>query len=1003
MLKDDLSLSYHFIRNNWKMILIASIGFILALATVSETNIVVDSYRRSLVEEFFSNSEYGYEGSDFEIALPYGLQNTNVEAIQSSIQSTVDFFSDLGKRAATRLRFNKYIEQEIWRWSFEVFPEELNESYLYDSYNSGKQSVNAPIQLNTFDSDSFYIFKDFLTSGELPKSLNEVVIITDEQTTNTQLGDTITLSVRPTGQGDQRRNVTVIVTGIIEYGRLDSMETNTSLDYLDWFHRDTTLLTSPFAFIDFAKTLFENNTFFLFEIDGRINIDVSQLDAFDIATEKLRFELYRQGLEFELNNFGYARYLDYYIHPNIIWRLETFEFQLSATLTIMWLFILPTIIIPLFLANFTLSLLYHRKRLSVSVLKTRGSSMRQIFVILGSESLIMTFLSIGLGTFLGMPFALLILKSRGFLDFTGDFIPLMLSPTLFQPVMIFGIILAILINLRSIVHLSRIKINEGLLPQEKRKPYWKKYYLDLVLFVVGLFTIFVMIFISNSLAGATFKNADEELFLRQILSFFSFFFGIPGPILFAVGGAMLFVRIHPILIHKLARWTWKLEGGIIGFSFRKSLHNISHAGRAILLISIALAFSIGLVTVQYSGEVNVVDNIYYQTLGADMIVKPPVPVIRDKFVLNQMIYNTSSYLQNFTDIASVSPIGRAGSSYYEESGSSLYILGIDPKTYGQTAFFREDFLNPDVLSSLLRLDVFGVIRSLTLGDLLPDTPNLGNLISKLQSNTEVLVQEDNLKNRNLNTGDQFPWLFKLNNETSGQEIALRQNFDVVGKFKYWPLLIHQVPNEYSSVYMVTNLSTVLECVNAKSLVYVGLNYLVRVKPGVSMIQLKEQIVNETGYEVQCIEEFIKDFNNSPTRNVLYTTINSSFLMLMIVVFFTVLMFSFSQLKEREKEIGVERALGMSLRQISFLFFFEALVLILFAIGIGILIGIVIGQLFLSTMLTAQAYLFPPFVVKTPWILFGAITGIIVVFGVIASLIPAFLATRLKISKILRTE
>ena len=106
------------------------------------------------------------------------------------------------------------------------------------------------------------------------------------------------------------------------------------------------------------------------------------------------------------------------------------------------------------------------------------------------------------------------------------------------------------------------------------------------------------------------------------------------------------------------------------------------------------------------------------------------------------------------------------------------------------------------------------------------------------------------------------------------------------------------------------------------------------------------------------------------------TINSSLLMLMIVSLFTILMFSFSQLIERNKEIGVERALGMSLHQTSLLFVIEALIIILFGTIMGILLGMVIGQVFLNTTLIAQAYSFPPNIVVYPFDLFAVIAGLL---------------------------
>ncbi|MFX0064825.1 MAG: hypothetical protein ACFFC7_21835 [Candidatus Hermodarchaeota archaeon] len=78
---------------------------------------------------------------------------------------------------------------------------------------------------------------------------------------------------------------------------------------------------------------------------------------------------------------------------------------------------------------------------------------------------------------------------------------------------------------------------------------------------------------------------------------------------------------------------------------------------------------------------------------------------------------------------------------------------MDVNTYAQTAFFREDFLNQDVISSVLRLDMIGAFKALMHGDSFPDTPDLNSLLSRLQSNTTFLLQEDNLRSQNVNMGE----------------------------------------------------------------------------------------------------------------------------------------------------------------------------------------------------------------------------------------------------------
>ncbi|MFX1254853.1 MAG: FtsX-like permease family protein [Promethearchaeota archaeon] len=997
MIRDIFSLFVVFIHNNWKIILVSTIGLTLALATVSETNIVLQYYRTSLFEEFLSSSTYNYEYSDFDVEVSTRIDNE----IQSGLQDMINKTQGLGQKTAEKLGFNNIIKRETCHFLINVL--------LFFKESNSTSYSNSSIDIDGLDNETLNICESFLTSGSLPNKSNEVVLIAEENLWdkyNLQIGNEILLSSREIDQP----NATVTITGTIIFGALDrynvppNKERNTFWDYFGWHYSDPLLLTSISNFINLAPIMFENQTLNP-SLHGQINVDSTQLDAFNLAAEKERLEHFRHEIGVEISNLGYSYFR---VEKSIAWKIEDFEEEFSATLIILWLFSLPMLIPTLFLAIFSLGLLYGKKHLQIGILKTRGASSRQMFIILLGESIFTTLISIGFGAVLGLPFAFLALQNTEALIFINQLIPMTLSPNVIQPVILFGILFAILLNLRSILRLSRIEIYESTVPKEKGKPFWKKYFLDVIMFVTGLLG-FLSILILWTLI--TLPISDPTVAgLYALISFIATFFGIPSPILITVGGAMLIVRLLPILLQKSARWTWKVEGGLVAFSFRNVLNRISPAIRATLLLSIVLVFSMAFISIPYNVDVNVRDNIYYNYLGSDILITPRFPNLNQSIstqalFLNQLILN---YLENnFTGIASVSPIVQAD----HRSLDSIIFLGVDINTFAQTAFFRDDFLNPDVLSSLSRLDMLGAIRSLLQNDFLPDNQGLSVLLSRLRSNTTVLVQEDDLKTRDLDIGDEFPFLFRKYNETTEESMNLRYDFEIVGKFKFWPLFITRpIPLSHHGVHVIANFSTVLEYVNASLLTPTKFHYLVRVNPGVSMIQLKEQIVNKTGWLVSSFEDVIENYLNLPIRSVLLTTINSSLLMLLTVTLFTILMFGFNQLIERSKEIGVERALGMNLSQTSLLFVLEAMILILFGIGVGIIVGMFIAQLLLSVVMIALNFLFPigealviPTTIQYPWTQFLAITGVMIIIGLVSSLIPAYLATRLNISRSLRAE
>ncbi|MFX1538514.1 MAG: ABC transporter permease, partial [Promethearchaeota archaeon] len=823
---------------------------------------IVTFYRKSLFEDFVTTSsgyvslsEHPTDRADFSITIktrfPYGLIH-----FQSALQEAVDDLQNLGQTAAEKLQFDNFIARETWHLTFQT---------QFYSNHSGENGVYAGY-LDALDTDTLQICQTFLSSGRLPQGPNETVLLIDEyalESQNLTLEDEV-LITSTLNNVLILQNATAKITGIIKYNRKDRwfLQSNTSRntlwDYFDWSYGPV-FITNQDNFLDFVKVIYEDNLITL-DIRGQININLDQLDAFNLGNEVTRLEQFRQQLELDGNAFGYA-----YVYSGIIVKIQSFDFDLAAALIIMLLFGIPTIIATLFLANFSLGLLHGRKRRQIGVLKTRGASPRQILIVLLGESIVALIISVGLGGILGLPFAYLAIQSDRFLGFASGLLSFNFLMGIFQPVILFGILFALLLNFRSIFRMARMDINEGLLPQETKKPLWKKFYLDVILLSTGLLGVLILVLLTD-LASVTVLDPDI-IILYMLLSFIAFFFGLPSPILITVGGAMLVARLLPVLLRKSAHWTWRLEGGMVAFSFRNVLHRLAHASRATLLISIVIAFSIAFISIPYNADKNTMDNAYYHNLGADITITETVTDVIKSLSLNHTLLH---YLQNnLTGVASVSPVAQA-SGY--ASSSSINVLGVDINTYAQTAFFREDFLNQDAISALLRLDMIGSFKALMRGDFFPDTPDLNTLLSGLQSSTTFLIQEDNLRAQNINVGEQLSLFFLYRNETTLINDFKLYNFDIVGTFECWPLFIdYQIlPTSFDELFMIGNLSTILEYANENLFEISEFNYLIRVNPGVSKSQLKEQILNETGYEavqVKTIDEDMEGYVSSPTRDV----------------------------------------------------------------------------------------------------------------------------------------
>jgi len=113
------------------------------------------------------------------------------------------------------------------------------------------------------------------------------------------------------------------------------------------------------------------------------------------------------------------------------------------------------------------------------------------------------------------------------------------------------------------------------------------------------------------------------------------------------------------------------------------------------------------------------------------------------------------------------------------------------------------------------------------------------------------------------------------------------------------------------------------------------------------------------------------------------------------------MFAFFTYIERGKEIGVERALGMTKIQTAQSFLVEGLLIL----GFGTVIGVITGIYFVAMFLQAIQFgeYVPPQIISYPTtLLIQLLIGISIIAG-IGTLIPSIMASRKDISKILKVE
>jgi ABC-type antimicrobial peptide transport system permease subunit len=163
----------------------------------------------------------------------------------------------------------------------------------------------------------------------------------------------------------------------------------------------------------------------------------------------------------------------------------------------------------------------------------------------------------------------------------------------------------------------------------------------------------------------------------------------------------------------------------------------------------------------------------------------------------------------------------------------------------------------------------------------------------------------------------------------------------------------------------------------------------------------EQITNLTSIVPSAPALAYKDYKTSFGRIFSLSILNSDLVICMMVSIVGIVMFAFFTYIERGKEIGVERALGMTRLQTAQSFLIEAGMILAFGILIGSITGMYFVEMFLQVM--QMGYTIPPSVVSYPInLLITMIVGILITAG-IGTVIPAYLASKKDISRILKVD
>jgi putative ABC transport system permease protein len=613
---------------------------------------------------------------------------------------------------------------------------------------------------------------------------------------------------------------------------------------------------------------------------------------------------------------------------------------------LLYAFSVPVVSLLLVFIGLVVSLAVGQKRNEIAVLRSRGATAIQVLGISLLEGILMGIAAVALGLLVGRWVALLIGRSRSFLDFT---LPGQLRVSITPATLRFGIaavVLALLAQLGPTFSAARHTIVTY--KQERartlRKPWWQRAWLDLLLMIPTVYGFYVLEQQQGLVAAVAGEGAISDPFQNPLLLL------VPALGIFAL--ALFILRILPFMMAAVA-WVASRLINSVGLLLAARHLSRTPGFYAAPLILLILTLSLSAFTASLAQTLDshlysqmhywAGSSLYIAEQGAclnwipgpspecDLAVPPPhwgfLPVTDHLKVDGvQAVSRVGTYP------ATTKLSGRTQSGTF---------VGIDRADFPAVAFWREDFADQ----------------------------SLGTLMNALALHSNgVLVPASFAAEHALRVGDEF--------RISARGIErVDMDVEIVGTFDMFPTW-----DPEDGPFFVGNLDYFFEHAGER------LHYDVwlATEPGVDYERVAED-VRELGFDTldwkaPLLE--IYEEQRRPERQGLFGVLSVGFMEAAVLTVLGFLLYAFFSFRRRFIELGVLRAIGLSAWQMTVFLAWELAFLLLVGAAAGTGLGAWVSKLFIPYLQSSSGGVetqFPPFVVAIDWL---SVFRIYVLFGLL---------------------
>ncbi len=651
--------------------------------------------------------------------------------------------------------------------------------------------------------------------------------------------------------------------------------------------------------------------------------------------------------------------------------LARYQQNAPALTYLLFAFSVPILSLILAFIGLVAGLFVNQQRGEMAILRSRGASTLQVVGMSLLQGVILGAVALAGGIGLAYWITHSIGKARSFLDFSAAG-GLRVSMT--PQVLGYGLLgIAIILIIQVLIPTFSAAENTIITYKQERarsfrKPWWQVYWLDVLLLIPAGYGLWQLTEQSQKALGGA-EGIPDPLQNPLLLL-------VPALGIFSV--ALFTLRLVPRFMDFISRLLKPSKSIGMLMAARYLARTPALYSAPLVLLVLTLGLSAFTASLARTLDVQLDKQVHYR-VGADMNVYELGTTFNEDNPDPVYTFGPVEEHLSIEGVRSATPVGRYKFSAIAQSGSiEGTFLAIDRLSFPSAAYWQRDFASEPLgeLMNRLAANPTGVLVPNNL--LAKQKLKIGDTL-KLGITTGIAGQSIPMEAQIVGTFDLFPtWYPEQGTMIVGnlEELTLRSGAEY--PHEVWLGTKRNADPEFVS-YAVRGFSILLDRQADQSrLVQNGLNTIVK---------------DWTSAELNIREE-----QRRPERQGLFGLLSVGFVSSALLTVLGFLLYALFSFRRRFVEMGMLRAIGLSIQQMTSLLAAELAFLVLLGIGVGTLLGVFASRLFVPFLqigASSQSQ-YPPFQIQIAWLSIAEIYVLFALLFVAALSALSALLVRMKI-------